>query len=116
MADLLKTKLTETEQKAITEYLVELKQVYGDNLVNVILYGSKVRGDSVPGSDIDILVVLKNTKRTFQEIDTITDFSADICLKYNLVIASYPVNQTKINSYYKTSFISNVLKEGILLL
>lgn len=116
MTELLKIKLTEKEQSAITEYLSGLKKLYADNLVNVILYGSKARGDSVPGSDIDILVILKNTKRTFLEIEDIIDFSADICLKYDLVISSYPVNQTRTFDNYKTPFISNVLSDGISLL
>ena len=46
----------------LPEILAELRHyfndLYGDRLVQLILYGSQARGDAKPDSDIDILVVL----------------------------------------------------------
>ena len=40
-------------------YLTQLKETFGSNLVSVILYGSYVSGDFVPGvSDVNMLVIL----------------------------------------------------------
>ncbi|MFN3966945.1 MAG: nucleotidyltransferase domain-containing protein, partial [Endomicrobiia bacterium] len=63
--------LTEKEKQAIKELVEGLKKLYGKNLTRVILYGSKARGDAVPDSDIDILVVLKNMKSGYDEISKI---------------------------------------------
>jgi predicted nucleotidyltransferase len=38
----------------------ELKQLYGDRLVQLTLFGSQARGDQKLDSDIDILVVLRS--------------------------------------------------------
>ena len=40
--------------------LSELENLFGDNLVSVVLFGSVARGDFKEGSDIDLLVVAKN--------------------------------------------------------
>ena len=38
------------------------RELYGDELVEVLLYGSRARGDHCPESDLDILVVSKTAK------------------------------------------------------
>ena len=38
----------------------ELEAALGSNLERVILYGSRVRGDENPDSDLDVLIVLSN--------------------------------------------------------
>jgi uncharacterized protein (UPF0332 family)/predicted nucleotidyltransferase len=50
--------LTGREKRALAEYLRRLKEEYGDTVVRVVLYGSKVRGDWDEGSDLDLLVVM----------------------------------------------------------
>lgn len=39
------------------------RELYGDELVEVLLYGSRARGDHCPESDLDILVVRKTGKQ-----------------------------------------------------
>lgn len=51
----------------ILKYMSEIKKIFGDNLVSVILFGSAVRGDFVKGkSDINLLIVRK--KRNSNEM------------------------------------------------
>jgi len=107
--------LTEKEEKAVKELIEGLKKLYGDNLSKVILYGSKARGDSEPDSDIDLLVVLKNMRSSYEEIDRIGEIRASICLKYNVVISVIPRNEERFNDSYKTIFIYNVINEGVVL-
>lgn len=43
----------------LTEVKQHFEALYGSRLVQIVLFGSQARGDANPGSDIDILVVLK---------------------------------------------------------
>jgi len=47
----------------IQKILVELRQhfegIYGDRMVNMLLFGSQARGDATVESDIDVMVVLR---------------------------------------------------------
>ena len=105
--------LTEKEKRAVEELKRGLKKLYGDNLARLILYGSKARGDSEAGSDIDILVVLKKMGATYSEIENISRIETPICLENDMVISSIPIEEKWVNADYKTIFVHNVLKEGI---
>ncbi len=52
----------------LTELRRELDVLYGDRLLRLVLFGSHARGDAVPGSDIDVLVVLRGPVRPWAEI------------------------------------------------
>ena len=43
----------------IKEFKVEVRELYGRRLKNVILYGSYARGEATDDSDIDMAVVLE---------------------------------------------------------
>jgi predicted nucleotidyltransferase len=77
MNEKLKTILTE-----LRRYLADL---YGERLVEVVLFGSQARGDAVEGSDIDVLVVLKGEVRQFEEVARTSEFNAALCLKYDVL-------------------------------
>jgi len=47
-------------REVLKDVLSELKELFGDNLISVILFGSVARGDFKEGSDIDLLVVARN--------------------------------------------------------
>jgi uncharacterized protein len=53
--DLNKPQVRETLNGAVQS----LQNLLGDNLVAVVLYGSWARGDSRPGSDVDLFVVAR---------------------------------------------------------
>jgi predicted nucleotidyltransferase len=49
------------EYKALLELLVErIHQTLGGRVVSVVLYGSVARGTARPGSDVDLLLVLRD--------------------------------------------------------
>ena len=98
--------------------LLEVKQVltelYGDQLKNIILYGSYARGDQKQDSDIDLAIILKGNIHPFKEIDRIIDQIYDIELKYNLLISVHPISEKKFENE-KNPFLQNVKEEGVLI-
>lgn len=65
-------------QRATAEYVERLRDHYGDQLVTVVLYGSRARGDADKESDVDLLVVLRGEFDHRAEQDVIFDLGGDI--------------------------------------
>lgn len=64
--------LTATEKKVIENFARLVRAALGDNLIDVEIFGSKVRGDFKKDSDIDILIVVK--ERTLDVMDKIAEW------------------------------------------
>ncbi len=96
----------------VTELRQRLEALYGPRLVKMILYGSQARGDAEPGSDIDVLVVLRGLVRPGEEITRTSDIRLDVSLEHNTVVSCAYVS----NSRYQTErspFLLNVRREGV---
>ncbi len=51
--------LTENERAALEDFVARLRQCYGDDVLRVVLFGSKARGDFDEESDLDVLIVIR---------------------------------------------------------
>jgi uncharacterized protein len=87
----MRTLLTIAIDEKLKQILSELRhsfiEHYGDRLVQLILYGSQARGDATSTSDIDVLVVLKETVNPGDEIAQAGEITAALSLKYSVVIS-----------------------------
>jgi predicted nucleotidyltransferase len=107
--------LTEKERRALRELVEGLKELYGDNLSRVILYGSKARGNATKDSDIDIMIVLKKYGKWSEEFEKVCKITNEICYRYDILISC------GIKSEYEffnrnTPLLLNIRREGVPLL
>ena len=99
-------------KKILKEFKEKLIELYKEQLVDALLYGSYARGEQREDSDIDIAVILKGNINPFREIDRITEFSYDLSLKYSVLISIHPLS--KIDYFSRNyPFILNLREEGI---
>lgn len=97
----------------IQDFKKIIQQIYGARLAKVILYGSYARGDFHAESDIDFLVVLKDSYiKPFQELRKMNEYLYDLQLKYEMIISHQP---TTLQHYEQTDtlFYRTIRKEGI---
>jgi predicted nucleotidyltransferase len=96
----------------LAELRRRLEALYGPRLVKMILYGSQARGDAAPGSDIDILVVLRGLVRPDKEITRTGETVADLSLRFNKVISCAFMDEVRFTER-NGPFLRNVRREGV---
>jgi len=50
------------------EFKEDVKNILGDNFVEMILFGSYARGDYREDSDVDVLIVVKEKNKSVEKI------------------------------------------------
>lgn len=109
----MKTSINPAIEPIVREFKETLQSLYGDRLVDVVLYGSYARGDYDDESDIDLMVVLADeVVNTYAEIRTITNVETELLLKYGLVISPLPVSRKKYKASYGGVY-QEARKEGL---
>lgn len=95
----------------------QVKDILGDKLSKVILYGSYARGDYRENSDIDIMVLTTLTDDQIMQIKTdIYDLAFDFQMEYGVDISVLIKNEEHFNYWLGAlPFYDNVQKEGVIL-
>jgi predicted nucleotidyltransferase len=110
--------LTPNERAGLTVFIHRLHQDYGANLLRVILFGSKARGDFDDQSDLDVLVVVHMSGEDYwQHWRRIIDMAWEVELAYSLVISSIIKNEhdyTKLCEH-RSLLARNIERDGIAL-
>lgn len=89
----------------------ELEDLYGDRLVQLVLYGSQVRGNIHPESDVDVLVVLDGPIEPGEEIRRMGPVRARIGLRHEEAVSLLPVSETDYENR-ASPWLQNVHEEG----
>ena len=88
------------------------KTINSDKIKLMILFGSVARGDYRPDSDIDILVVSNHHNEIWPKISRII---GDTLLEKGELLSIHVMPEKIFNETKDYSFLTNVLREGMLL-
>ena len=101
----------------LKDIYINIKKIYGDNFVKMILYGSRARGDYHEYSDIDILVLVKCSREVIWDYESkvtraITDISFEHSVFISISVLTYSIDYF---DYWKDAmpYFKNVVKDGI---
>jgi predicted nucleotidyltransferase len=105
--------LADNEQAALLDYLTQLREICGNRVLRVILFGSKARGDSGPESDIDLFVVLQGELDGLKR--TLIELSYEISLNHGVVLSDLVVGERRYHwmSQHGEPILTEVEREGI---
>ena len=96
----------------------EIKQHLNESLNNivsdVVIFGSRIKGQATKNSDYDVLIVLNtNYDRKIQK--SINDLCYDFDLKYNIFLDTQVISEFELDNSIrgKHPVFRNALKEGL---
>ena len=86
--------------------------LYGERLANLVLFGSRARGDAEPDSDIDVLVVLRGVVNTGEEIARTGGIVSELSLTHDVVISCVFMDRERYEQK-NGPLLRNIRKEGV---
>lgn len=104
--------LREHAYSTLSSLKQSFRALYGPRLLHLVLFGSQARGDALPGSDLDVLVVLRGKVRPGEEIERTSQLVADLSLKENLVISCLFMDEDRF-LHRQGPLLRSIRKEGI---
>ena len=117
MRSLASASLDESLRLLLHDAQAALLDLYGPWLDRLILFGSRARGDHRPDSDVDLLVVLDDQRRTLpdelREAEYV-EIIVDLLLKHDLLLSVVPVTRSRLAANQEPLFW-HVQEEGITL-
>jgi predicted nucleotidyltransferase len=91
------------------------EMVYGNSIVEIILYGSYARGDYDSDSDVDFVAVVNGKRSELQDmLKKVWAMSADIGLENDVVISPSVIPADEFEQYKNTlPYYRNIDVEGL---
>jgi uncharacterized protein len=101
-------------ESILASFTQKVKMLYGTRLEKIILYGSYARGTQDPDSDIDLMVVLKNTELPHEKVGVIGSLIIEMKEQFNVLISMMPVTFKRYSESQRL-FYKNIRREGIVI-
>ena len=96
----------------LDDFKQRLEVLYGERLIEVVLFGSVARGEDTPESDVDVLVVLRGPVDHYAESEPLSAVMVDLMARYGEFVVPVVMSE----STFRTGdwpLLTNVRTEGI---
>ena len=99
----------------LSEIYVKVRQIIGDDIAEIILYGSYARGDFDNESDIDIAVIVdRNRLDLKKDRKELVSLMSDLSIKYEVVISITCIPLSDFTEYKEAlPYYRNIDSEGV---
>lgn len=103
----------EQNEQILKLFKQKMRNYLGDHLKQLILFGSRARGDSSLESDYDCLAVFDEVTPEITGI--IDEVAGEILFQYNAVFSIFPISEKRRVEQTYNPFLLNINNEGIIL-
>lgn len=107
---------TRSELQSILQAVARAyREVYGQDVVNIILYGSYARGDNQADSDVDIVAIVHGDRQDLQNrLRQVWDVSSDLELEYGVIVSPTVIPYEEFERYKADlPYYRNIASEGV---
>jgi len=107
---------TQNQLNDISKQMVMVyRNIYGDAITGIFLYGSYARGDNEADSDIDIVAIVKGERIYLQnKLKDVWDISADIGLENDTIVSPAVIPYDEFEEYKEIlPYYRNIAREGL---
>lgn len=98
-------------QTILDETRDTLRGIFGERFLGLVLFGSHARGSTMPGSDIDLVLLLRGNEG-LRERRRYAEAVAVLSLRHDTVISLVPMDIDEFQNG-RTPLLLNVRREGI---
>ncbi|HEM61982.1 MAG TPA: nucleotidyltransferase domain-containing protein [Chloroflexi bacterium] len=108
--------LTEKEQETLLEFLAGLRDRFDGIVQEVVLFGSRARGEAQPESDMDVLVVLSQADLATSKL--VRHLAVEVWLRHGIYVSTRVWSQAHWRRLeeLQTLLYQNIRRDGIDLL
>ncbi len=99
-------------QQLLSELKSELIVLYGESFVDLLLFGSRARGDCEEDSDIDVALILDDFDDYWQEIQRTSTLVSHLSLEYETVVTLLKIRRSDWVEK-ELSVVRNIQSEGV---
>jgi len=104
------TTLSQSEQRALQTFVRKLNQAYPRQIHQVMLFGSKARGDSDVDSDVDVLIIINQDDRSIRR--EIIDIASDLSLEHDILLSPRVISKNKWEARRGFSIYQNIARDA----
>lgn len=98
-------------KQEIRDFAAEVNQAVDGRLDKAILFGSYAREEQLPGSDVDILLVMKEHKEGDQS--KVSKIGGEYFLNKDVFISPKIIEKSELEEKSNYSFFKEIMQEGV---
>jgi predicted nucleotidyltransferase len=103
----------EQNEEVLRLFIGEIRAKLDSHLKQLILFGSRARGDNTPDSDYDFLAVVDEISPTVENV--IDELAGKFLYQYGAVFSVFPMLERQYQQETYNPLLMNVRKEGLVL-
>lgn len=107
--------MPESIHDIIYKFACQIREIYGDSLKKIVVYGSYARGDFQEGSDIDVMILVDASDAEIKKrFNLVCDLAFDYEMEHGVIISPLVKNEDHFLKWSETlPFYRNVKQEGV---